>query len=381
MDKKPLQTAFFLIDYTPIGGVERVTGNLIRLFKKNNIDVKHLISFEKKNKTAGLNYPSDLTIKVLSGRKKTLCRELSQYLLKNDIQRLIFQADNMSIALKVIEAAKSANCKAFGQYHGSPYAYLRKYIFWEDIKENPKLIFKVIWHNIILPFKKIKQRKFVKTCKNGVVCVSWGAAKELKRLHGDLPQIKTIHNPFELNNVQENFSKKKLVTYVSRLENKHKNSFLVVKTWALINQKHPDWTLQILGDGTLKKKMETFIEKKQINNIIFYGMVDCVEDFLALSKISISTSNTEGLPTAIAEAIVYKNAIAGTHSDGGITDLIGDDCGLISPKNNAECLAENVSKLIQNPSLIKTLSNNAKNNLIKFSDEIIVEKWKKLLFS
>lgn len=374
--------AFFLIDHTPTGGVQRVSSKLISLMKKNRLNVSHLISLRNKYPTPRFNFP-DLSIHVLSGNTATLKQELSRYLEENNINTLIFQADNMSISLDVLAAAKSANCKAIGQYHGSPYAYLRKYISWKDIAQKPVMGIKALWATLQYPFKKLKQKRFLMACENGLVCVSKGSENELKKLH-KLPisvqnRITHIHNPMSFSTPSEFPPKKNGVVYVSRLERKHKNSFLAIEAWQKIAKQYPDWTFHILGDGSLRGQMEKFAQDRGIKNVVFHGMVNNVADYLLQSKIAINTSNTEGFGQALAEAISMGNAPVSVASDGGVIDLVGNKCGLISPKKDANELAQNISLLIDNDELRDKISQKAMNNLRSFSDEIIIDKWKKIL--
>ena len=48
--------AFFLIDYSLTGGVERVNANLSFLFEQNNVDFKHIFSLYSFNKSPEFIY-------------------------------------------------------------------------------------------------------------------------------------------------------------------------------------------------------------------------------------------------------------------------------------------------------------------------------------
>lgn len=123
---KAKKIGFLVIDYTALGGVERVTSDLISEFKGKSFNELYLISLLDQNKIAQISYPELPKVKVL-GKSKKISNQLSAYLLAKKIRYLIFQADNMSIAFEVLKAAKMAGCKAYPQYHGSPFAYLKKY--------------------------------------------------------------------------------------------------------------------------------------------------------------------------------------------------------------------------------------------------------------
>ena len=168
---------------------------------------------------------------------------------------------------------------------------------------------------------------------------------------------------------------------MSRLENKHKNAFLAVKAWALIAHKFPDWKLVILGDGSLRQKMENFCKEQNINNVVFPGFVSNVDEILAKSTVSLNVSNCEGFPMGVAEAIVQKNVMVITDSDGGAKDMvIHGKTGLVSPKNDAEKLAVNLEKVILNENLRNYLAENAFKRLENMAANDNFHTWTKILF-
>lgn len=368
---------FFIIDYSFGGGVERVTADLISSFQKAGLDAFHLVSLYCSQDLPKITFPENLSIEVLKPlNKKYIEAEVYKYLknVKPDI--LIFQGDNMTISLAVQSAAKRAGVKAIPQYHGSPFAYLKKY---PDAEQHHLAKFALA--KLVFPFKKNKLKKFVENSKNGLVCVSEGSANELRNLfkgESFLKNLKTIHNPI-LTDFSSFKGKKNIVNFVSRLESKHKNAFLVLKVWGIVGKKFPDWQLEIYGDGLLKEKFEKFISEKKLKNVTLNGFVKNVREKIAEGAISVSTSNSEGFSMAVAEAISAGNAVAVTDSDGGVSDMvIHNKTGLVSPKNNAENFAENIILLIENETLREQLAVAAQENLKIIISENTVELWEEL---
>lgn len=380
--------AFFLIDYSVTGGVEKVNANLSFLFQENNIDFKYIISLYSSNEYPEINYASHLKVHVVNPISKgSLIESITKVLQENNITTILFQGDNMTIALAVLKAAKNANCKAILHYHGSPYAYLKKYIFREDLIRNPILIFTWLFSKIVYPFKKNKLKRVIQLAQDGFVCVSHGAEQEIKDLYNlndyNSQKISTIYNPLlfeKINNVNLFSEKEQIISFVSRLTHKHKNAMLIVKAWMLLADKYSEWKLQILGDGPLKKIMESIFEKNNVQNVHFYGNVKNIEEKLIKSSIAVSTSNCEGFGLAMAEAAYFGNALVATKSDGGLKDIILEDqTGFFVPLNDGPSLALSIEKLILDHELCTEFGKNAQNRIsdLDFKNEII--KWKKLL--
>lgn len=367
---------FFIYDYSTGGGVERVTANLMKLFAAAGFTKLILISFPPSNSEPVMAYPENPEIRTIS--RKNLKQDLSNLLKKEKISRLIYQADNMGIALEVLAASRETGTKAYGQYHGSPYAYLKKYSDAERTNLDKKAVAAVQY-----PFKLSKLKKVIGQSVDDLYCVSEGSCNELKELFPSEKlqrNISVIRNPILLED-RIALPKEKRVTLVSRLERKHKNAFLAVKAWQKIHKKFPNWTLEILGDGSLLEKMKEFCRQHQIENIRFKGFVKNVDQELAKSSISINVSNCEGFSMSVAEAIVQGNAIAATDSDGGASDmLIANETSLISPKNDADALADNLALLMSDEVLREKLAEKAQSHLQKMASVDVLEQWCKVLF-
>lgn len=378
MKKDRKSIGFFTIDYSAKGGVERVTSVLSSLFIKRGMKVSHIVSLYEELSPPAMVYDDSLQIEVLNPSSKSEIEDLMyQFLLKAKLDFLIFQADNMSISLSILKATDRANVKAIAHYHGTPYAYLKK--FCDAQKKN--------WHKkffaqLVYPFKKAKMKTFVKNAHQGLVCVSQGISNELIHLLGKntMKNATVIHNPLSWQKHHFNAQENKRVCFISRIEARHKNAFLAVQMWEIVSKSIPDWEFHIYGSGPLEKDMLNYIKKKNIPRIFLRGFLSNIDEEMKQGAISISTSNCEGFSMAILEAASFGHAIATTNSYGGIHDMIIDkETGLISPRNDAKALAENVIKLIQNPNLRKTLATNLQNHITNIYATDIVEKWQKLL--
>ncbi len=378
--------AFFVVDYSVMGGVERVNSVLADLFTKHQIPFSHLISLYQSNPTVQIQYPANLEVIVFSeAQRKQIAASLHQVLVDNKITSLIFQGDNMSIALAVLKGAKSAKCKAILHYHGSPFGYLTRYVYASDIKEGPSVLFKKMWSYLRYPFKKLKLKKVIAQASDGFVCVSNGVEREIKAIfkndEGIKARITSIKNPLPFTPDPDCVcDKKKHVVYVSRLSRKHKNSLLALRAWQFICDAHPDWSLRIIGDGPLRQKMEAFCERNHLTNVSFLGNVREIESSLRYSSISISTSDCEGASMSLLEVAAFKNAIVATRSDGGVADLIVDGVsGYLVPKNDPSALAAKLELLMRDPAKRAEFGENVFKRLSDYRGQLIVERWKSLL--
>ena len=375
-----------VIDYSVVGGVERVTSSLIDLFLENDIAVSHILSINSANKEPLLQYHSSVKPYVFKEKKgKGFVEELSGFLQEQRIDTLIFQGDNMTIALNVLKAAKLASCQAFLHYHGSPYAYLKKHLYGIDYREKPINLFKSLLYGLKYPIKKAKLYKVLHHAKDGVICVSNGSRKELEALFpGQVGhKLMTIHNPpsFAHGSSECDLSqKKKQLIYVSRLERTHKNSFFTIRVWEQLFENHPDWELIILGDGRLRQKMEHYCKEKSIANVHFKGLVNNVNTYFQQSSIALLVSDTEGFGMVMAEGASYCNAMVATKSDGGISDIVVDgENGYLVERDDLSGMVDKLSLLMEDEALRNSFARAARLHIDHYSSEDIIDKWKQLI--
>ncbi|MGL4742035.1 MAG: glycosyltransferase family 4 protein [Sarcina sp.] len=130
--------------------------------------------------------------------------------------------------------------------------------------------------------------------------------------------------------------------------------------------------LLIAGEGELLEELESFAFEKNLN-VKFCGFVNDIKQIFEQSDYLIMTSDMEGIPITLLEAMSYKIPI--------ITNLVGG-ISEISNNNNAFILASNKPNDIANGILkaISAVNSEAKVNIAyedfrnKYSKEIFLKK-------
>ena len=137
---------------------------------------------------------------------------------------------------------------------------------------------------------------------DGVICVSDSVRHELENY---LP-ANTITIP---NGIREPkfswegkyFPENKKFLYVGYLA---KRKGLDIALRALGNLKDFEWTLDIVGDGSQRKELETLVNELGINDRVrFYGFRDDTDEFMSKAACLLFPSYQEGLPLTVNEAL------------------------------------------------------------------------------
>lgn len=182
-----------------------------------------------------------------------------------------------------------------------------------------------------------------------------------------------IGNPVE-EALPERFigERRKSITTAGRLE-PVKNHRMLIEAFSIFTKTHPDYTLDIYGQGSLEEELKRYtadlgLQKK----VIFHGFCRNVKETIRDSSMFILSSNYEGVSNSMIEALAMGVPVIATDCPiGGSRTYIHDgENGLLVPVGNADRMAEAMSKLSENSELSEKFSKNS----INIRKECSVEK-------
>lgn len=139
----------------------------------------------------------------------------------------------------------------------------------------------------------------------------------------------------------------------------------------------------IIGDGPLNLEIRNHVKSLGLENrIIMPGLQTNVLPWLSAIDIFLMTSEFEGLPIALLEAMSMQCAVVCTDA-GGIKEVIrNNEDGFLVPVSDWQSAAEPISKLISNPAEIINWGTKARNRVKSaFSLAAMVEQTEKLYVS
>ena len=169
----------------------------------------------------------------------------------------------------------------------------------------------------------------------------------------------------------------KEIAVVGRLQ-PQKNPLLAVKAFSLVAAKYPDFKMVFYGDDELKteivkKSIEYGIEKQVVIN----GKTQHVEEKLSKSTLYLLSSDYEGLPNALMEAMTVGIPVISTDCPcGGPRMLIqNSDQGILVPCNNYEALGQAIDIVLGDVELRKRMSENERRRSQAFRYDSIMRQW------
>lgn len=111
----------------------------------------------------------------------------------------------------------------------------------------------------------------------------------------------------------------------------------------------------IIGDGPLRRELETLASDLGIQERVdFKGFIDPVAKEMRTLDMLVMTSDHEGLPMTLLEAMALSIPVV-AHKTGGITELLDNGhCGVLVTDHTASGYAQAIKKLLQESSRTST---------------------------
>ena len=161
-----------------------------------------------------------------------------------------------------------------------------------------------------------------------------------------------------------------------------KNQLMLIRAFVKVHEKHPDYDLKIYGgdslDGT-KELLEALIaEKRAEGYVTLMGASDELEKVLSDAAVFAFSSDWEGLPNALLEAMALGLPIVATDCPcGGPRTVMKDGYnGLLVPIKDEDAMAAGICRLIENPEEAERLGENARKIADIANGQAIYEQWR-----
>jgi len=167
----------------------------------------------------------------------------------------------------------------------------------------------------------------------------------------------------------------KVVVFVGRLESV-KNPNLLIDSFALL----PDILnarLLVIGDGPLDQELRERVNQLGIQeSVSFLGYVENPAPYIRRADVLALTSQWEGMPGVIIEALACNTPVVATDCAPGIREIFLDKVyGKIVPNYNPAALAEALYDVLDGNIDLHDMDERAKD----FSSERVVAEYVKLL--
>ena len=133
----------------------------------------------------------------------------------------------------------------------------------------------------------------------------------------------------------------------------------LLRAMSIIREKNKDAELWILGQGELKTRLEHLCKDLNLQGAVrFMGFIPNPYPYVKAADVFVSSSDTEGYPLVVAEAMCLGKPIVATAVTGS-TEMLSNGAGVLVPLDERS-IADACLRLLEDDSFRESLGNSAK---------------------
>lgn len=157
-----------------------------------------------------------------------------------------------------------------------------------------------------------------------------------------------------------------------------KNYPMLLRSARILKDKGYDLRYKIFGEGPDRAALQKAIDAAGLGDTVFLmGRTSRLFEEYSQADLYVMTSNFEGMPNALMEAMAVGLPCISTDCPSGPSDLIeyGEN-GVLVPVDDAQSLAEEIERMICDPAGAERMGRKARQTIREgFTPEIIAERF------
>lgn len=151
----------------------------------------------------------------------------------------------------------------------------------------------------------------------------------------------------------------------------------MIKAFAIFLKNHPDYVLEIFGEGSDKQKLIDLTKELNIENSVkFMGVHSDALKQISNSACYVLSSISEGMPNALMEAMAIGVPCISTDCNNGPAELIENNVnGILVPIQDIDKLSDAMTKMVDDRKFANSCGENAKKLRETNSIEVIAKRY------
>ena len=175
--------------------------------------------------------------------------------------------------------------------------------------------------------------------------------------------------------------REKVIVGAGRLS-EQKNFPLLIRSFAKIAPKYPDYKLVIYGQGGLLNSLKSLAAELGVGERVeFPGYVSNMPERLEKASMFVLSSDFEGMPNALMEAMASGLPCVSTDCGGGGARFLikNGENGILVPIKDEDAMATAMERVLSDPALAATLGENARGLQETLAPEKIYGEWESFI--
>ena len=345
-----------------IGGGEKVMANLSVFFEKQGIEVHNIIVLDVVDYTFSGKL---VNLGTLKNKSNSVFNKLQRFLF---LKRYL-RENNFDFIIDF-----RFRIKPFQELLISKFLYKTKTIFTVHSY--------LIDH--YMPNWSFLTRLMYQNCYKMVTITD--KSKELIEFKHHLKNVQTIYNPINIEEIKSKYNETtdlnfEFIIGIGQMETNIKQFDKLIEAYSNSILPNQNIHLVLLGDGVRISMLKALAKQKNIEDKVhFLGYQNNPYKYLRNAKFFVLSSQNEGLPNVILEALACEIPVVSFDCLSGPSEMISHkQNGLLVENQNVEKLTQAINLFVEDQKLYTICKENALQSVSRFSIENIGKQWLDLL--
>lgn len=162
----------------------------------------------------------------------------------------------------------------------------------------------------------------------------------------------------------------------------HQKGFdLLLPAFAAVAASHPDWTLDIFGEGPMRQRLEQLVTTLDLTGRArINAPTDRLGDHMKSASVLVMSSRFEGFPLILLEAMAAGLSVVSFDCPTGPGEIITDGAnGLLVPQMDVPAMSAALDRIMSDESLRGRLAAAAPAAMRPYSSQQVGRRWDDLL--
>lgn len=191
---------------------------------------------------------------------------------------------------------------------------------------------------------------------------------------------RVIPNPISVAFSSKQIPKEKVIVASGRLYNFQKKHDELIRAFQVFSMQHPDYSLEIYGDGPDKENNIKLIASLGLNGKV--NIIPAQKDIHMLikrAKVYVLSSAFEGLSNALVEAMLLGVPCISSDWPGVKEIITHEENGLIYKRNDFKQLASFITLLVEDDKRGEYMASNGMLQKDRYDPNIILKKYSEII--